>query len=139
MATTWVTITAGDVEAALNAGELDEYRQHAAQIDDPLTGILADVTSLVRGYVSTRVRIPSDAVGIPSELRAAAVDIAIYRLAKRVHLTTERDPQRKTAADAAVRLLESVGRGEFGDFSGAEGAKKPGGWGSQPRIETHLA
>lgn len=127
----WSELRAEDIEASLNDGELSEYRQHAAQLPDPLPPIIADVTALVRGYLAGRYQITSP--GIPAELRAAAVDLVIYRLAKRVHRGGEDDAQRKTAAEDAVRLLEKASKGEFGDFSPAEDPKI-GRWGSETKM-----
>lgn len=127
----WVDVRAEDIESALNDGELNEYRQHAAQLPDPLPPIVADVTALVRGYLSTRYQITSP--GIPAALRPAALDIIIYRLCKRVHRAGEDDEQRKRAADDAVKLLESASRGEFGDFSPVDDPKV-GRWGSDTKL-----
>ena len=127
----WVELRAEDIEASLNDGELSEYRQHAAQLTDPLPSIIADVTSLVRGYLASRYKIASP--GIPVELKTAAVDVVIYRLSKRVHRGGDDDAQRRQAATDAVRLLEAAGKGEFGDFA-AEDAKT-GRWGSATQLE----
>lgn len=127
----WVELRAEDIESALNDGELNEYRQHAAQLPDPLPSIVADVTALVRGYLSTRYQIATP--GIPAALKAATLDLVIYRLCKRVHRAGDEDEQRKRAADDAVRLLEAASRGEFGDFSSAEDPKG-GSWGSATKL-----
>jgi phage gp36-like protein len=127
----WITLSSDDIESSLNAGELDQYRQHAATVEDPLTGILEDVTAVVRGHLAARYQLPAS--GIPVELRAAAIDIAIYRLAKRVALDTEGDPQRKRANDDAMKLLAAAAAGEFGDFSPTDDPKG-GRWGSEEKI-----
>lgn len=133
-AVAWVQIRAEDIEASLNAGELNEYRQHSAIQPDPLPTIVEDVVSLVRGYLSTRYHVTQP--GIPASLKAAAVDLVIYRLCKRVQVGGEGSEQRKAAADDAVKLLERVSRGEFGDFGGVGGNDpKSGRWGSATRFE----
>lgn len=128
----WIILTTAAIEGSLNDGELEEYRNHASQIEDPLPEIITDVTNLVRGYVS--VRYPLIEAGIPEELRAPAIDVVIYRLAKRIHKGTEGDAQRKAAADDATKIFEAAAKGEFGDFSGPATSTTSGAWGSSARI-----
>lgn len=108
----WSNITAADVEAHLNAGELDDYRRHAAQIEDPLPTIIEDVTHLVRGYVAVRYRTQDG--GIPDALRIATIDLVIHRLASRVHRGGgETDANRRQGADKAMAMLEDVATGDL--------------------------
>lgn len=106
----WITISETQVKASLNDDELRLYREKIAEGDaDPLSGIIADVVAEVRGYVLTR-HPPGAAGTIPPGLRNAAVDIIIYRLAKRLQIKSEE--QRKPANDDAVALLQRVAEGK---------------------------
>lgn len=134
----WREITVTDVEAHLNAGELAEYRQHAAQIEDPLPIIIDDVTALVRGYVGVRHQLQDR--GIPDELRIPAIDLVIHRLAKRVSKAADGDADRRGAATTAGQLLTLVAEGKFA-ISGSASASTTsttnaasGGYGSDPKF-----
>lgn len=127
----WSPINVLDVEAALNEGELAEYRKHCAQVADPLPEIINQVVGLVRGKVAVRSKL--EAEGIPSELMAPAVDIVIYRLAKRVEKGGDGDLRRKDAADDAMKILDDVAKGLFGGFD--EQARTEGSnWGSETKF-----
>lgn len=107
----WSILTPADIEAHLNAAELAEYRSHAAQIDDPLPTILADVIAHVRGRIAVRYTLEEE--GIPEALRIAAIDLVIYRLANRVKKTTDDDGNRHKAAESAEEILRDVAQGRF--------------------------
>lgn len=108
----WSTVTEAKLLSALNDAELAKYRNVAKQEgqDDPLPDVLLDVTNLVRGYV--RKRYALEAIGIPPSLMPAALDVAIYRLAKRVSSNLAED--RRKAYEDAIKLLEQVASGDFG-------------------------
>lgn len=128
---TWVTLTESDVKVALNAAELETYRNQVANGDsDPLSTIIADVTAEVRGYVATRY--PLEAEGLPHSVKNAALDLAVYRLAKRCQSTTQE--QRKPAADDAMSLLRDVAAGEVAIASGTEGGSGGAAWGGRDRF-----
>jgi phage gp36-like protein len=129
----WISLTATDVRDNLNDAEYEEYRRHVGPDQaDPMASILADVTAEVRGYVSTEHEI-SGTTGIPQSLKNAAIDIAIYRLAKRCHMGTEQ--QRKPAADAAVTLLQRVAEGDHGvDDTTIKPVSSGAAWGSREKI-----
>jgi len=128
---TWVTLTESDVKVALNAAELETYRNQVANGDsDPLGTIIADVTAEVRGYVATRY--PLEADGLPHSLKNAALDLAVYRLAKRCQSATE--AQRKPAADDAMSLLRDVAAGDVAIASGTEGGSGGAAWGGRDRF-----
>ncbi|MDO8595264.1 MAG: DUF1320 family protein, partial [Sulfuricaulis sp.] len=74
----------------------------------PLQATLDQVTLLVRGYVSQRTT-PGAAGTIPDSLKASALDIAAYRLAKRAGHRTD---LLQSAHDAAIALLEKIAKGE---------------------------
>lgn len=126
----WITLLETDIKAALNSAELQAYRSKlAADQDDPLPTLITDVVAEVRGYVSARH--PIEAEGIPHALKNAALDLIIYRLAKRCH--TESEQQRKPANDDAVKLLERVAGGLHGLELIDDGAKT-GAWGSATKL-----
>lgn len=105
----WTVLTADHVLGELNNAEVEKYREIIADDQaDPLPGILARTTDYVRGFVGKQV--PLDAAGLPAEVVNAAVDIAIYRLCKRVQ--TASADQRKPAADDAEDFLKGVAKGE---------------------------
>lgn len=113
----WITLTEADLLQNLVDAEVEAYRsRRAASQTDPITGILADVTAEVRGAIVTRY--PLASAGIPHSLKNAALDIAIYRLAKRCHASSE--VARKPAADDAQTLLTRVADGLLGIESDAD-------------------
>ena len=127
----WITIAEVDVKANLNAAELEAYRNQVANGDtDPVSTIIDDVTAEVRGYVGTRY--PLEAIGVPHSLKNAAIDLIVYRLAKRCQSATE--AQRKPAADDAMRLLRDVAAGEVSIASGTDGGTAAASWGSRDRF-----
>ena len=128
-------ITEADVQAALSAAELEAYRgQTAAGQPDPLPAILEAVTDEVRGYAARQANLTGD--GVPISLLNSAMDIAIYRLAKRCQMSSEQ--QRKAAADDAYERLASVAKGEIAvdsDISQpGEATVGAGAWGSATPI-----
>lgn len=133
---TWHVLTEDDVLAALNAAELETYRgQLADGQTDPLEPILSATTSEVRGYVAAATQLTGE--GVPESLVNAAVDIAIYRLAKRCQMESE--PQRKQAADDAYGRLDAVAAGDIAvDTDVIEEGETPvtqaGNWGSETKI-----
>lgn len=133
-------LQASDVEAHLGEGELTEYRQHVSGIEDPLPTIIADVTSLVRGYVGVRFRLTE--AGVPDELRAPAIDLVIHRLAKRIRKGGDDDGDRAKAAERALQVLRDTAEGRFAiadELSTSASDTRSGGWGSQPRFDSPAA
>lgn len=132
----WGTLTASDIEAHLNAGELEDYRQHCVGQADPLPTIIADVVSLARGYVGARYT--CEATGIPDEVRVSAIDLVIHRLAKRVRKAGENDEDRRQAAEEAMRLLRDVAEGNFAlpSTEASDTDPRSGSWGSQARFDS---
>jgi hypothetical protein len=104
----WSLITEAAVIEELNDSEVETYRAKIRDGQpDPLPGIIARVTDLVRAYVGKQT--PLSAAGLPPEVMDPALDIIIYRLAKRVIPGGE--GLRKPAADDAYRFLEGVAKG----------------------------
>jgi len=105
----WTVLTADHVLGELNNAEVEKYRGLVTDTQtDPLPGILSNTTNYVRGFVGKQV--PLDAAGLPPEVVNPAVDIAIYRLCKRVQ--TDSAAQRKPAADDAEEFLKGVAKGD---------------------------
>lgn len=105
----WSLITEAEVLDELNDSEVETYRSKIRDGQaDPLAGIITKATDYVRSYVGKQV--PLTAAGVPPEVKAAAIDIIIYRLAKRV--ITDSTSQRKPANDDAVKFLQGVAKGD---------------------------
>ena len=103
----WTVLTADHVLGELNNAEVEKYRGLVTDTQtDPLPGILSNTTNYVRGFVGKQV--PLDAAGLPPEVVNPAVDIAIYRLCKRVQ--TDSAAQRKPAAAIGAAISLSVRR-----------------------------
>jgi phage gp36-like protein len=128
----WITLTEANVLAHLNDAETDTYRNRIADGQaDPLTEIIADTTSEVRGYCLRQVpTLP--ATGIPPSLKNVGLDIIIYRLAKRIQTASE--AQRKPAYDDAIRKLEMVANGKLLIEDVDATVPGTGRWGSRPII-----
>jgi len=105
----WSLITEEAVLDELNDSEVETYRSKVRDDQtDPLPGIMTRVTDLVRSYVGKQT--PLSAAGLPPEVMDPALDIVIYRLAKRVIPGSA--GERKQAADDAYRFLEGVAKGD---------------------------
>lgn len=110
MANNWVMLTDADVLSALNVMELTSYRQSRDSDEkDPLGMVLDQVVSEVRGACLDVPLLPQE--GIPKSLMTVALDIVVYRLAKRLHLNTE--AQRWPAAERAMKRLDLVRAGDL--------------------------
>lgn len=110
----WIEITEADVLTVLSGPELAGYRSAAKASGqaDPLAPITAQVVDLVRGYVGAYKSHTLGAAGlIPQKLLAPALDLIAVRVPQRVGQTPK--PGRKDAAEAAVKLLEAVAKGNF--------------------------
>jgi hypothetical protein len=110
----WMTPSETDLLTSLSETELATYRAAALASGqaDPVAPTLAQVVDLVRGYVGAYRPNTLGAAGtIPQKLLAPAIDLAAVRLPQRVGVPPK--DVRKTAADAAVRLLEQVAAGDF--------------------------
>lgn len=110
----WILPIENDVLTVLSETELSTYRAAATAAGqaDPVAPTLAQVTDLVRGYVGAyRPNTLGPAGTIPQKLLAPALDLVAVRLPQRVGVPPRE--VRKSAADAAVRLLERVANGDF--------------------------
>jgi hypothetical protein len=110
----WIIPSENDLLTSLSETELAAYRAAALASGqaDPVAPTLAQVVDLVRGYVGAyRPNTLGEAGTIPQKLLAPAIDLAAVRLPQRVGVPPK--DVRKSAADAAVRLLEQVAAGVF--------------------------
>lgn len=73
--------------------------------------IIPDVTMEVRGYVRVRNTL-GPAGTVPQELKTAAIDIMIYRIANRLRKNAIAK-DKKTDYDASVEKLDKVAAGDF--------------------------
>jgi hypothetical protein len=111
----WLTITV-DTLKTRNAGAEVTALQESALGDgqtDPVVEIIQMVTDEVRGYIAT-ANIPLGAgATIPSKLLLAAINRIRFEAATRLPGGSMLDDDRRSANDAAVRLLERVADGKF--------------------------
>jgi hypothetical protein len=110
----WIIPQESDLLTSLSETELAAYRAAALASGqaDPVAPTLAQLVDLVRGYVGAYRPNTLGAAGtIPQKLLAPLVDLAAVRLPQRVGVPPK--DVRKSAADAAVRLLEQVAAGVF--------------------------
>jgi phage gp36-like protein len=132
---TWITITQDDVLASINNAELTAALtvQLAPAQPSPLLKLIPDVTEFVRGYC--RVRNTLGLAGtLPQELKNPAIDIIIYRVAKRVRKSAVAK-EAKPDADDAMETLKAVASGNFA-ISAPTVATDTISGGSSPAVET---
>jgi hypothetical protein len=107
----WITLTESHIATGITGGELDAARTKALDAGQPSP--VDDVISQTVRYVRSRVAAcASNSLGaagtIPDELLAAAIDIAVYRLAKRLPGKILAKQERIDAADKAEALMRDV-------------------------------
>jgi hypothetical protein len=107
----WLLLTSDHIATALTGPELAAAQSAALASGQsaPLDDILAQVSRYVRARIAACSR---NALGegdtIPDELLSAAIDIAVYRLAKRLPGKVLARQERIDAAAAAESLLQDV-------------------------------
>lgn len=108
----WRAITESDVLQRISGDELSALRASALADgqEDPVAEHIAQVTDLVRGYISACA---SNSLGpdgtLPERLIRAACDILVVDISTRsAGILIDLSETRKDARDAAVRLLEQV-------------------------------
>ena len=106
----WLTLTGDHLKAATSA---PEYRAlTAAQLANP--GVapteeqLATVIGEIHGYLRTGGWPLGPVTQIPSTLKAAALDILVYRMGARLNVTTILTDSRKELYRDALKKLEAV-------------------------------
>lgn len=107
----WILLTSAHIATGLTGAELTAA-QSAALVEGQ-TAPMADVISQVSRYVRARVAACErnrlgEGEAIPDELLAAAIDLAVYRLAKRLPGKILAKQERIDAATAAESLLKDV-------------------------------
>jgi len=109
----WITITETDLKTRIDPSELAAYR--AAATDggqaDPVTGLIASVTDLVRGYAGVRYALGAGNT-IPERLLDTTLSIIRYRIITRIPGLVV-DEHRTKEYDDAIKLLERVAKGDF--------------------------
>lgn len=112
----WVTISINDVLSGLTLREREDFGTTSvdADVPDRLTGILADLTAEIRGYVATwpQNTISADPSKIPPSFRARAVAIARWRLLVSVPDYNPGDA-RKAEYEAAESFFKRVADGKI--------------------------
>jgi hypothetical protein len=110
---TWITLAKADIQASVNDSEFEALLDTALSggQSDPTTVLIPDVTNQVRGYIragSGNVLGPDGT--IPSELKNAAVDLIVYRVARRIS-NSDTAKAWKGPADDAREMLKDVANG----------------------------
>jgi hypothetical protein len=121
----WITITENDIKTRLAGAELSAYTSAAkAQGQgNPLTEIISQVVSEIRGYVAACARNTLGAgATIPDKLLSAALAMIRYRLITRLPLSISEE--RKREYDDAISLLERVSDCKFAVDEPAEASSE---------------
>lgn len=107
----WIILTAAHLATALTGPELAAAQSVALAQgqESPLADVLTQVSRYVRARVAAceRNRL-GEGETIPDELLAAAIDLAVYRLAKRLPGKVVAKQERIDAADKAEALMKDV-------------------------------
>lgn len=109
----WVALQALDLLSGLTSPEYNAVRTAAiggGQTGDSIVAeILGQVTTEVRGRVAACPKNPLGLAGtIPDECKAAAVDLAIYRICKRIPGKAVLTQERTDANSQAISFLRDV-------------------------------
>lgn len=111
----WKAITESDLLEYMSGGELESFRRATTRPGegDPVAGIIARVTSLVRGYILQCPRYTLGGDGtVPDCLIDATCSIIIVKIMARAGGgVLDQSGERKKASDAAMRLLADVSKG----------------------------
>lgn len=112
----WTAITETDLLEYISGQELESYRRATTRPGeaDPLAGIVARVTSLVRSHIlqCPRYMLGGDGT-VPDVLKDAACAIIIVRIMSRAGGgVLDQSGERKKAAESAMRLLRDVSEGK---------------------------
>lgn len=107
----WITLTEAHIATAITGPELTAAKSVVLVTDQ--TPPLAEVLGQVTGYVRSRVAAcDKNTLGpsgtIPDELLAPAIDLAVYRLTKRLPGKILAKQERIDAADKAEALMRDV-------------------------------
>jgi phage gp36-like protein len=112
----WITLTEDDVLTRLAGAELNAAKTAAKAVGqvNPLPDVLNQVTQEVRARVAacSQNRLGEGST-IPEELKAAALDLARYRLCTRLPVPSLITPQREAEYKDALALLRDVAACSF--------------------------
>lgn len=127
----WLTLTEAHILTGITGAELAPARTAALKAGqaDPVPEVIAQVTREVRGRVAACSRNTlGDGDTIPDECLSAAIDIAVYRICKRIPGAALLTKQREDAHTAAVAFLRDVAACQVALVQPATAAaQQPGG------------
>lgn len=135
----WITLQAADLLSGLTSPEYNAVRTAAiagGQTGDSIVAeILSQVTTEVRGRVAACAKNTLGEAGtIPDECKAAAVDVAIFRICKRIPGKAVLTQERIDANSQALAFLRDVadcGVALVPPTTAAPGAEQAGGTAAQ--------
>jgi len=109
----WITLVEDDLKSGLTGPELTAVKTAALAAGQPavVAEILTQVTTEVRGRVAACARnVLGEAGTIPDECKSAAVDVAVYRICKRLPGKAVLTQERIDANNNAIEFLRDVAR-----------------------------
>lgn len=113
----WITVTEAHLQQAISGPELDAFRAAALASGqtDPVTGIVAEITQEIRGYVAACTRNQLGPSGtIPDELLHAFLSLFVPRFQSRAGgVVIDPNGQREREVSAARQLLGQVASCKF--------------------------
>jgi len=109
----YITLVEADLQSALTGPELNAVKTAALAAGQ--TGVVAEILSQVTTEVRARVAAcAKNTLGesgtIPDECKSAAVDIAVYRIAKRLPGKVVLTDERNNANDNAIAFMRDVAK-----------------------------
>ena len=136
----WITLTADHIRSRLAVDELDAIEAVGGGDGDRLTGIISQVTSLVRAKVAAcHENALGEAGTIPEECLHAASTLAKHDLRSTIPSTGSDDEGelRKEEYREAMKFLDQVARCEIGivNPSGNVGGRESGCYGGEPKHD----
>ena len=127
----WLTLTEAHILTGVTGAELAPARAAALKAGqvDPVAEVIAQVTREVRGRVAACARNTlGEGDAIPDECLSAAIDIAVYRLCKRIPGAVLLTKERVEANTNAIAYLRDVAACEVALVQPATAAtEQPGG------------
>jgi hypothetical protein len=108
-----------DLRESLSQKEIDLYNNASASVDnanivDPTVRMIRSTVSYVRGYIQSSpkgVALDTNGTTLPEGLIPPAMDYCAVQMLKRI--PGEIAKSRTDAKDAAVKLFESIARGDY--------------------------
>lgn len=112
----WVTLTEALLSHHMSGPELTAFKTAALKSGqaDPVAAMLAEVATLVRGYVGAAGIALGTAPTVPDELQNAALDVCRWKVLTRLPgVSMLQDDARKSAYEEALKLFRDVQAGKF--------------------------